>query len=336
MRVKLYSRKNVLYLDYTQSEKRVRKSLKMEDTRSNVNYVQRNIIPEIERKLEYGLRLDGYKMSEFTQVVLDSLKDGKINTYSTYKYAINTFFKIMGDVDVEKIRTIDIDRYVQELIKRKLSSATISTYLAPIYSAFKEAIRLDIIVKNPVQYARKPNVQNKEKKPFTITQMHTLLDSAEGNLKTFLYFAFFTGARPNEILALTWADIKSETISINKTIARGQVNSPKNGKSREIKILKPLKDYLSTLEINEGKIISREYGTIRNNFCTLIEKHNYAKTSLHVTRHTFTSLLLQARENPTLVQYFLGHSSLNMINKVYAHYIEDEKDISRMEKALEI
>ena len=45
--------------------------------------------------------------------------------------------------------------------------------------------------------------------------------------------------------------------------------------------------------------------------------------------------MLQARENPLLVKEFLGHANLNMINSVYAHYIQDIEDCSKFGAILE-
>ena len=342
MKVKLYTRnhkgKETLYVEYKEGEKRVRKSLHLEDTRKNVSYVYRNIIPQIELKLERNLRPSGYKLSKFTEMVLDETKEEKkISTFKTYEVAINKFFKIMGDVDLETTRIRDIDMYVRTLKKEGLSSATISLYIVPIKMAFKEAIRLEIIDKNPVTFVKKPKVKNKEKKPFSLLQMHNLLNKAEGELKLFLFFAFFTGARPNEILALKWKDISENSILIERTIVQKTIeNTPKNGKSRRIALMKPLKEFLNDKERGnlDSRIIGVAYASINRSFKLLLEKVGYEKTTPHVTRHTFTSLLLQAKENPTLVQYFLGHSSLDMINKVYSHYIEDEQDVSRIEKIL--
>lgn len=344
MKVKLRTRdvrgKKVLYLDYMENEKRVRKMLNLPDTHSNVNYVHRNIIPQIERKLENGLRLEGYKLSEFTDILLKETKEEKkTNTFLLYTHAIEKFFKFMGDVDVERTRIKDIDKYVKLLVEDGMASSTISLYLVPIKLAFKEAMRIELIRSNPVHLVKKPKVRKKEKRPFTLLQMHHLLDKADGTLKVFLYFAFFTGARANEILALNWIDIADKHISISKTFANdNSINSPKNGKSRRVAMLKPLDLFLE--EQTKGRpnerIISSCYQTIRLKFKKLLMDLGYEKNSLHVTRHTFTSLLMQSRENPTLIQYFLGHSSLEMINKVYAHYIEDDSDVTRMEKVLEL
>jgi len=340
--VKLYSRPSKdgnkkLYVDYTDnSGKRVRKSLNLLDTKSNIAYVKRNIIPEIERKLNYGLSFREYKLREFTDKVFLRAKEiQKTNTVLTYDSAIKRFFAFMGDVSVEKVRVIDIDRYVDFLKKEGLSSSTISVYLSPIQLAFKEAIRLEIIDKNPVMFTIKPSVKNKEKVVFNLMQMHQLLERAEGELKTFLYFAFFTGARPGEVISLRWCDISDGYLNIERTrVKDGTENLPKSGKSRKFKLLKPLEDYLKTLEKKGTSIFSKSYTTYASYFTALQSSMGYERRTLHVTRHTFSSLLYQAKENPTLIQYFLGHTDLTMLYKHYAHYIEDEGDVDRVSNLL--
>lgn len=325
---------NRLYVEYYEGGERVRKSLNLLETKANIAYVNKQIIPEIERKLKYGLRFDDYKMSEFTCKVLDQTKKKrKLNTYETYESAIRKFFSIMGDVNINKLRTKDIDKYVEFLEAQGMSSATIMMYLAPISLACKEAIRIDVIDKNPVTYALKPSVKNKEKKVFNLMQMHNLLNSAKGELKTFLYFAFFTGARPNEVLALRWEDIGDDCININRTrVQRKQENLPKGGATRQIDLLNPLKEFISKIENKQGSIFKSSYTKISYQFYKLQRDVGYEKRTLHVTRHTFTSILMKAREDPTIIQYFLGHTSLRMLNTVYTHHIKDEKDTERIEK----
>lgn len=337
MEIKLYSRlnkdgKKILYADYMDKGKRVRKSLNLLETKANIAYVYRHIIPEIERKTKYGLSFREYKMTEFTNMVLCHTKETqKINTFVAYDTAIKKFYQICGDVNVSDVRAKFIEKYIDALKKQGLSSATINLYLVPIKLALNEAIRLDVIDKNAVSISRKPPIKNKEKKVLNLMQMHNLLNKADGELKTFLYFAFFTGARPNEIKALRWSDITDDTISIERTAVQNhKVNLPKGGKTRKIHLLKPLKDYLMTLDKTMDAIFSHNYGYYSLHFIDLVLQCGYERRTLHVTRHTFTSLLIKARENPTLIQYFLGHASLNMINSIYAHYIEDEHDVSRV------
>lgn len=326
----------MLFVEYYRGGERVRKSLNLLESKSNIAYANRVITPEIERKLKYGLDDREYKLSEFTSIVLSAVKEErKISTYNTYQCAIQKFFKIMGDASID-LRVADIDRYINALKKEKLSSATIMAYLAPISLAFNEAIRIDLIGKNPVTLSRKPTVKNKEVKVFNIFQMQNLLKNANGYLKLYLHFAFFTGARPNEIMALRWSDVSEKYIHIQRTRVGKIENSPKSGKDRKVMMLKPLRDFISSYEKKGDAIFDITYVTMSRHFEELVVKLGYERRTLHSIRHTFTSLLAKARENPTLIQHFLGHANLNMINTVYAHYIEDESDLFRIEKALSI
>ncbi len=337
MEIKLYSRpnkdgKNILYADYLDKGKRVRKSLNLLETKANIAYVYRHIIPEIERKTKYGLEFREYKMTEFTNMVLDHAKETqKLNTFISYRNSINRFYQICGDVNVSEVRAVFIEKYIKALKKQGLSGASINLYLVPIKLALNEAIRLEVIDKNAVSVSRKPTAKNKDKKVFNLMQMHNLLAKAEGELKTFLYIAFFTGARPGEVVELRWTDITDDTITISRTEVRNnKENLPKNGKIRKIALLKPLKEYLDTVKREGNDVFKYTYHYFSEHFPKLVIQCGYERRTLHITRHTFTSLLIKAKEDPTLIQYFLGHASLKMINDVYAHYIEDDMDVSRV------
>lgn len=339
--VKLYPRPSKdgekLYAEYYDTNgKRVRKSLDLLYSKTNVAYAKKHIVPEIERKIMFGIEIREYFLSEFTAKVLNFTKNNrKINTYEAYRYGIKKFFKIIGDIDVSKAKVHDVEKYINALQKEGNSGATIALYLAPIRMAFNDAIRDEIIQRNPVEYAKKPPIKNKKREVFNIIKMRTLLDKAEGVLKLYLYLAFFTGARPNEIMALRWSDLKNGKVSITKTrVLNVKENEPKNGKPRSLMMLKPLKDFLDTQKIEGERLFPCTYMKVFKDFNKLLDTCEYQRRGLHTIRHTFTSLLIQARENPTLIQYFLGHADLTMINKVYAHYIEDEKDVERIEKVL--
>jgi len=337
MEVKLYPRpskggKDVIYIEFKVNGKRTRKSTNLEYNKGNVAYVYRNIIPKIEEKIKYGLDVREYKLSEFTKAVLAKAKENKkSNTHMSYEQGLNKFFSLMGDIDVEKVNVRFIEEYIDKMKKQGLSSATINLYLVPLKLALKEAMRLEVISKNPVALAEKPTIRNKEKKAFNLINMHKLLDKSQGELKTFLYFAFFTGARPGEVVALRWSDIVKDRINIDRTaIQNREDNLPKSGKKRTIALLKPLKDYIKTVERKGDAIFSKTYATYAQHFSDFVVSLGMERTTLHTTRHTFASLLLKSREDPTLIQYFLGHSSINTLNKTYAHYIEDDRDTSRI------
>lgn len=330
MQVKITTRGEFLYLEYEQNGKRVRKSSGLKDTKANVAYVYRNVIPELERKLNAGVdTTQNYKLSYFLDKVLAKTKvEKKINTLYVYELGVKRFLKDVGDKNVEYYKVADIERFVENLNAR-----TARAYIAPISLAFKLALKYDIIAKNPCSYADFPKTKRKERRAFDKQSAKSLLDYAEGELKTFLYVAFYTGARAGEILALTWDDVGDREISINKTLARGVINSPKNGKTRRVLLLEPLKEYLNGVGRAGTRIFKSDYQIIAQRFRYLQESLGLKPQSLHITRHTYASLLIDGGIKPTLAQQMLGHSTL-MMTELYTHYLKSESDKSELEKAL--
>lgn len=337
-KVKVFPRKGVLYVEYQEAGKRVRRTTKLKDNKTNLAYVYRNIIPEIENNLERGISTTNpATIGMFLDKILQ--EDRKYATQALYENAIKRFLNFFDrETYIADIRIKDIDSYIIMLSEEGVSGKSIRAYLSPVKQAFDEAIRQEYIEKNPVVWARKPKSQKQEKKALSLIQMQNMLQRCEDErLLTYLHLAFYTGARPNEILALRWEDITDKKISINKTLTRSGVNSPKSGKSREIYLLKPLADYLKTIKRGEPSenIVGLTYHTMINKFKKLIQSVG-AKGTPHITRHTFISMLINAKKNPLLVQFMVGHSDLSMIENVYSHFIESEDDKKELEDALAI
>jgi|GEM_PF-2343744 len=69
--MKIISRNNTLYLDFSHNGQRVRKSVKMEDTVKNRSIIQKQIIPEIQRQLvmgEFFEKETTYTLDEFAKI----------------------------------------------------------------------------------------------------------------------------------------------------------------------------------------------------------------------------------------------------------------------------
>ncbi len=333
--VKWKDRDGKIQIHYYQDGKLIRKSTGLATTKANIAYVQKQIIPQIQSDLILGTKAETekqeVKISTHLYKTLEAVEN-KANSYGVYKIAIKWFLNYFGDRDVKNFKTLEIDSYVEHLIKSGKSPATIRAYLAPINIAFRECVRLDLIVKNPCMYIKKPKVVREEKEALNILQVKAILESnLPKDLETFLNIALFTGARAGEILALKWdcIDFTNGKLHIKGAIVKGIYGTTKSGKSRTIPLLNNLRDYLSNLPKTDGYIIKGKYHPIKKQFSALLADMFDIQAGLHITRHTFASLMLQSKESPLLVKNFLGHSDLSMINKVYAHYIEDEQDCSR-------
>ena len=168
-----------------------------------------------------------------------------------------------------------------------------------------------------------------------------MLSKATGRLESYLAFAFYTGARCCEILALKWGDIDldSMTIRIDKSLVDGLVkNQTKTGEDRIIPIFEPLMPYIKELALqrdNDWVFSSR--GDHLFGSTSLFGNGKWRKflagcevpyRSARHTRHTFATHMVEraARGEIPLkwVSQILGHANLDMTIKVYARFIKNE------------
>ena len=104
-------------------------------------------------------------------------------------------------------------------------------------------------------------------------------------------------------------------------------------------ILPNVKDYLKAQLLETG--LSNSYvflntkntyygtnGVFYTSFIKLLSELNLEKRSLHNTRHTFASIMLNNGVEPLWVSSTLGHSNLNVTLEIYAHYIPKKEKMS--------
>jgi len=335
MAMRLFKRNGVLYADFIQKGKRFKKSLDLADTPANRKYATEKILPTL------GKPKKRQTLGEFIDIVLEEATEKKPATAKAYEYAkrqILNYFE--PKTHIAEITTSDIDDFVKELKRAKLAPKTIKAYLAPLSLAFKEALRLDVITKNPVTTAKTPSPKPQKKKDiFTKQEIDKLLQNSDGMLKTFMMIGFYTGARAGEIISLKWNDIKENKMTIARTRnSLGTLNTPKNDKSRTFKIAKPLEEFLGSLEKKSEWIVGEELASpakVARRFKRIQKNLNIEPQTPHAMRHTTVSLLLSAGENPMLIKNMIGHVDMKMIETIYGHHIENERDLIGFTSLLE-
>ncbi|WP_311337095.1 tyrosine-type recombinase/integrase [Campylobacter ureolyticus] len=336
MNIKLYNRRGMLYADYMENGERVRRSLKLQDTPANREYAKRHLFSSIEDKIKAGINttIDLNLKAYLKKVISNTEKESTRDSYLKFLKGALKFFPCK---DVTKYTVLDVDNAVEKMLNKGLNPVTIRSYFNPIRLAFDIAFRQDIITKNPIILPKMRKKDKKEVKPYNLFQVANLLNNADDELKTFLYFAFYTGARSGEILALKWGDITDDYIVISKTknATTKKIGTPKNGKERKVIILNELKKHISTLTRggDNESLFKNRYKAYLDRFKKLCEELGYSEQGLHSTRHTFISLCAGAKVDLTLVQKMVGHSNLNMIMSVYTHYIDDIQKRDELENA---
>lgn len=229
---------------------------------------------------------------------------------------------------------------------------------------FKEAIRRDIISRNPFNYVKKPKKHKKPKEREFLErdEFITFMQAAQKfDIEKYLMVRLlaYTGMRRGELFGLTWADIdfNSHTVDINKGFKLGLGNKKKIGTPKNDSSYRVLKLDTETIELlakwkqqqalriraNNLKVKrddkqfifasqKKNEFTHPNKVYTAIE--DILKTTdikKHITphglRHTWTTLFIDTGvENGFMIaQKQLGHKSMRTTQDIYTHLTEDKK-----------
>ncbi len=150
---------------------------------------------------------------------------------------------ILGEYNVQDINRRVVDRFVMELQKTRpvetnnrkartefLPPCTIEKICKLLHCAFHQAVRWDMVPKNPFEDALLPKKEKKTRAIWTAEIIRKALDNcSDGKLYVAINLAFACSLRMGEITGLTWdcvhisdADIAQDNahIVVNKELAR--------------------------------------------------------------------------------------------------------------------
>ena len=275
------------------------------------------------------------------EIIYQYCKDLKETTYLRYRNVFEKYIvpKIgnyqMAFIKPKHANAIFIDKFADvSYVNKKI-------ILCILKMLFTHAIYDEIVDINPFSHIRIRNNRNttpkqRENKPFTEGEMRKiLLNCKDYYLKLYCYIAFFTGMRPNEILALTKNDIDLDKniIRVTKSVCNGEISSTKTGKIRNIDIIQPLRVILQDLQVDDkrGYLFSSNNKRIRDRimgyrFKKLLAKLGIKKNTMYSMRHSFATAMLKGGEELTWIQSQLGHQSLQTTLNHYIKHIDTNKE----------
>lgn len=180
--------------------------------------------------------------------------------------------------------------------------------------------------------------------PFTPQEIKLILENAESQTQNLFKFAFFSGLRTSELIALEWGDVDflRGTVKVSRASVRKIVKETKTQSGeREVKLLSPALEALNaqlpfTFEAR-GRIFHNPKtnspwitdGQIRKSaWMPVLKAAGVPYRNPYQTRHTYASMLLSAGEDPMWVSHQMGHSDWGMIRKVYGRWIPDMNPVA--------
>ena len=338
--------KETLWIDFTHNGVRYRKPLKLDNTPSNRKIAKNHMIPAILQKISTGEFFKNIipTFDEFSQKSFDMHSQSrKQTTQNDYKGAYNLHIKpAFGTKKIDSLKPSDIQAWQNKLLE-KLSPRRVRNIRAVLSGIYQDALKDEIIVKNPLTLVSVPKLSKVDITPFSVDEIFTIIDNAEGQFKNFYALGFFSGLRSGEMIGLKWdsVDFIKNEINISKTIKMGVIGTPKTqGSARTIDILDTLLPYLqeqykltgsknSYVFLNDKDEHFYDIKRIRDtHWKKALKLSGLEYRPIYHTRHTFATIMLENNEDILWVSSMLGHSDPAITLSHYAKY-NNRKDKKR-------
>jgi integrase len=271
----------------------------------------------------------------------------------------------LGNRRLRNLKAFDIQKVYVDMLDSGLSARVIRHTHAALHNALKQAVKWGLIGQNPSDLVDLPKVPHKERRVLTRAEAAKFLRVAATKPYGLIFeFALLTGMRPEEYLALQWADLDFEkcTAHVRRALVwhKGgwSFTDTKTTKSRRTIFLpQALLDKLTIhkRQQNERRLkLGEDWEANDLVFCgpagnpltipnityryfrPILEAAEIPRIRLYDLRHTCATLLLMADENPKVVSERLGHSTIVLTLDTYSHVLPtmQQRATKKLEKLL--
>ena len=240
--------------------------------------------------------------------------------------------------------------------RRALSPRSVAYVHTILHRAFRDAVRWNLIVRNPADQADPPRARPSEQvraRTWTGEEIARFLDATADSRYCPLWRLIATsGMRRGEALGLRWddVDLTKGRLSVNRTLVQdgdyraddtGMAwGTPKTARGRRAISLD--RETIGALRahrarqhqerllagasyVDEGLVFCGRSGepvhpkVVSNLFRKAVARHAMPYLSVHGLRHSWATLALQAGVHPKIVPGRLGHSTISITLDIYSH-----------------
>lgn len=284
-------------------------------------------------------RADQYTIQE---ALRDWLKrnESKYELSTLHSYNSAIFHHLIPQFGALKIADLSVIQIKEWLAKLTCSNKRKNNVLIPLRRLYEEMYLDEIIDKNPLDRIKNLAVSPREPEPFTLDEIEKILSQLEGQERNLIQFAFWSGLRTSELIALTWQDIDfaNNRFYVRRAKVRGLIKGTKtNAGSRTITLQTQAKEALLNQYTYTGLANEAVFHDSRKNqpwkndqgirktvWTPALKKADVKYREPYQTRHTFASMLLSHGAEPMKVAHQMGHKDWGMIRKVYGRWIPSE------------
>jgi integrase len=260
--------------------------------------------------------------------------NNKFSTYRTKTHLLNGHvLPYFGSMKLDQVTAGRIEAFKAQLLGKKLSKKSVNnvlTCLGKLLSLAFDWGELNHVPKIQWLKSGKPDFDF-----LSFEEAETLVSKAEeGRWQTMIVVALNTGLRIGELCGLQWGDIdlKAGRLLVKRNVHRGELDTPKGGRSREVPLNERVTKALQAWPKRLGSpwVFPQDDGDFMRNpqhAAAVAIGRNAALAGLqsdtrsigwHTLRHTFASHLTMKGLPLRVLQGYLGHSTIAMTER-YAH-----------------
>jgi len=262
-----------------------------------------------------------------TYVAVHNKPSGRLRKEQALRCHLVPFF---GKRRLDQITRRDLEVFKAEQLREGLQGCTINRHLGVLSSLLRSAVEWGVLSERVTTKLLPESPSEFDwLRPDEARRMLDELKPASTRYFTFVFLALRTGMRKGEILALHWRsiDFEGRRLTVEYSAWRGQLGTPKSGKTRVIPMSDDLVDVLRAWrrESSGDVVFPNRQGGV--SYCchyvtrllhAALERAGLRRIRFHDLRHTFASHLVLAGCSLKVVQVLLGHSSVKMTER-YAH-----------------
>lgn len=294
-----------------------------------------------------ALRLPKSGIPSLAQFSATWANEKEVDWRDSYKRTIRTYLDTyilagLGELPLDAIKRETLLGFRAELARRKgkrsqqLSAATLNRCMTIIKQVLTEGC-LRYELPNPTANIKRVKTPRSHVEPFTLPEARQIIEAVRGDFRNYLIVRFFTGLRSGEANGLKWKfiDFERRQILVRETFVDGKTEYTKtDGSQREIDMSQVVFDALKAQQNAAEKKGDNDYvfcfrgglPIYNKNFVNriwnpLFEDLQITRRRPYNMRHTAATLWIASGEAPEWVAKQLGHTTTEMLFKVYSRYV---------------
>lgn len=278
----------------------------------------------------------------------------KASTWDGYRKIVN--YQLIPALGKEVLADLKRQHVRDWIATLDCTNKRLANIQSVLRSALQDAVDEDeLIPANPLHdwtYARQEEPKEEDEiDPFTAEEQAAIIAAMPEQMANMVQFAFWSGLRTSELVALEWRDVDfvRETVRVRRAQTQ-TADAPEGTKTaagrREVKLLPPalqalIQQKAHTALANKEVFQDPRHGErwggdmqIRLLWTRYLRKAGVRYRKPYQTRHTYASMMLSAGEHPMWVARQMGHANATITLKTYARWMP-EADQEAGSKAVE-